>query len=99
MKSKIITVGIGLVIILGLVTTVLGQQALADPNNYRQGFKAGQHDAKTEILHQSKLHYVDGEPTPWTAGYLAGFRAMCPKVGLATGPDSPCELTMDRGNP
>jgi len=63
---------------------------------YKRGFAEGVKDGHDGIYHQAKLRpYEPG----FDDGYTDGWRSTCKEMGLDTGPDSGCELSMDAGTP
>ncbi len=95
-STTIFTIVAAIIITFGSTPLIV-----ADPNNYQQGFKAGLHDELNHVLHQNKLGYdKDGNFSPWSNGYLAGWHKSCDKLGIENNaPDSMCNLLMDRGTP
>jgi hypothetical protein len=87
---------IGAIIICLLIGA---QNAMAHHNSeYKKGYAEGVKDAHALIFHQDKLiHY--NAPESFGRGYVDGWRATCPEMGLALGPSGPCESSMDVGTP
>ena len=57
-----------------------------------EGFAQGVIDGHHSIFHHSKLR-VNQEG--FILGYIDGWRSTCKEMGLTTGPNSGCELSME----
>lgn len=75
------------------------QNALAYQSpEYKKGYAEGVKDAHALIFHQDKLINYNASES-FGQGYVDGWRATCPEMGLALGPNGPCESSMDVGTP
>lgn len=66
---------------------------------YKQGWNEGVNDGHAMVFHQNKISADQKGFDQFSQGYIDGWRSTCKEMGLTTGPDSGCELSMDAGNP
>ena len=75
------------------------QNAIAqNSSEYKKGYDEGVKDGHAMIFHQTKLTNHNASES-FGDGYIDGWRATCPEMGLASGPNGPCESSMDVGTP
>ncbi len=86
-------------VILGAIvvlTLMIGAPLMYAPSDsYKKGYSEGVRDGHNMIFHQAKLIDYDGVHHTFGQGYVDGWRSTCKEMGLDTGPDSGCELSMD----
>jgi hypothetical protein len=63
---------------------------------YKDGFAQGVIDGHSGILNHKTLGKTVQEEILYGLGYSDGWRTTCKEQGLDAGPDSGCELTLDR---
>lgn len=75
------------------------QNAMAqNSSDYKKGYDEGVKDAHAMVFHQIKLSNYNASES-FGQGYIDGWRTTCPEMGLALGPNGPCESSMDVGTP
>ena len=98
MVSLVPTIVMVVMLVVVLTST---QMVKADPQNYKQGFKAGYHDGLNFVFRQNKIHFDQSTQkwTPWSRGYIDGWHKSCEKTGLDMSPGGGCDESMDVGKP